>query len=258
MELPTLFRTLPNLPGLGHATSERTGGVSVGPFESLNISLGVGDQPEAVLENRRRLSSALGRPLEQWVLAEQVHGARVQVVGAADAGQGSTRQEDRIPRCDALITTSDQVTLVVLTADCVPLVMYDPVRHAVAVAHAGWRGTRAGIAAACVTSLAREFGCRAANLHVGLGPSIGPEDYEVGTQVAAQFDAAVVHGTYLDLWTANRRQLTEAGVRDKNIATAGISTYAYEERFFSHRRQTQRSPQTQSGIFATAAWLTNR
>lgn len=256
--------SLTALPGLGHASSERGGGTSQGPYESLNLSFGVGDAPAAVVENRRRFTAALGVHLGRCVLAEQVHGATVSVVRSADLGRGSMSQEDRMPACDALVTDVRDAVLVVLSADCVPIVLFDPVRQVAGVAHAGWRGTLAGVVSATVGTLASAYGCDPRDVHVGIGPSIGPNDYEIG-EAAEHFrplpyaaDVLIERDghTYLDLWTANRRQLLDAGIAAEHIEVAGVSTYAHENRFFSHRRQTQRSPGSKSGIFGTAAWLT--
>jgi len=255
---------LTRLAGLAHATAERSGGVSQGPYESLNLSFGVGDDPAAVLENRRRFAAALGVHLERAVVAEQVHGARVGVVRSADVGRGSTSQDSRIPGCDALVTDVRDAVLVVLSADCVPLVLFDPVAAAVGVAHAGWRGTLAGVAGATVGTMVSAYSCDPRNIHVGIGPSIGPNDYEIG-EVAEHFRGLPYASdilserdghTYLDLWTANRRQLLAAGILAAHIEVAELSTYAHRARFFSHRRQTQAQPGSKSGIFGTAAWLT--
>lgn len=255
----TLFR-LPHfaeLPGLGHATSERTGGVSVGPFSSLNLSFGVSDEPSAVLENRRRLASALGVPLERWVLGEQVHGVRVSVVGTADAGRGSTRNAERVAQSDGLVTREPGLALVILTADCVPVLLFDPVRRAIGAAHAGWRGTVAGVASATVRAMQENFGSTPADLRVALGPSIAQADYEVGPEVAEQFETRFLDSRgRLDVAGANAAQLVAAGVRAEHVERAQVSTFAAPERFFSYRRQTKEQPGTHSGIFATAVWLT--
>src|SRR6202050_265769 len=134
--------------GADAAFTARAGGVSSGPYATLNLSLTVGDDPECVLENRRRLAAAVGARQADFVFARQVHGAGVRVVGDADRGSGSYTLDDAIPDVDALVTSTPGVVLAILTADCVPIVMHDPVAGVLACVHAGWRGTVARVPAA--------------------------------------------------------------------------------------------------------------
>jgi polyphenol oxidase len=136
--------------GVDVLVTTRRGGISAGPYASLNLSFNVGDEPAAVLENRRRAAAALGARLDDVVVAEQVHGAVAAVVGAADRGRGARPDAAAVPGADALVTADPGTTLAVLAADCVPVVLYDPVAHVLACAHAGWRGTVAAAAAAAV------------------------------------------------------------------------------------------------------------
>jgi len=145
----------------------------------------------------------------------------------------------------------------VLSADCVPVVLFDPLLRAVGVAHAGWRGTVAGVTSATVRTMHETFGSKPSNLQVALGPSIAQADYEVGPEVAAQFDAAFIDRRgHLDVAGANVAQLISSGVPSEQIERAEVSTFALQDRFFSHRRQSQEQPGSRSGIFATAIWLT--
>ncbi|MCL6444778.1 MAG: polyphenol oxidase family protein, partial [Alicyclobacillus sp.] len=121
--------------------SFRTHGVSEGPFASLNVGYHVPDQPDAVTENRRRIARELGGDLEDWVVAEQVHGTHVAVVHQAHRGQGATPALSPVPGVDALVTQEPGLTLVVMSADCVPMLFFDPVQRAIGVAHSGWKGT---------------------------------------------------------------------------------------------------------------------
>jgi hypothetical protein len=211
------------------------GGVSAGPYATLNLSFSVGDDPAAVLGNRQRVARALGTGLGEFVFARQVHGGRAQVVSAADRGRGTLGVEDAIADADALVTREPGTVLAILVGDCVPIVLYDPVAQVLAGVHAGWRGTVAGVTQAAVTAMV-SLGARPADIRAGIGPAIAPDRYQVGGDVR---DAVVAglgdeaagvlrpDGTgrwLLDLWSANRKMLTRAGVPDDQIYLAAIPT----------------------------------
>ena len=139
--------------GADAVVTARTGGVSAGPYATLNLSLSVGDDPALVLQNRRRLARALSADLDDFVFARQVHGSGVRIVGEAERGSGAFSLGDAIPDADALVTRSPGVLLAILTADCVPIVLHDPVAGVLACVHAGWRGTVAGITAATLAAM---------------------------------------------------------------------------------------------------------
>jgi YfiH family protein len=231
--------------GIDAAVTGRAGGVSAGPYESLNLSLTVGDDPANVLENRRRLAAGFGAGLGDFVFARQVHGAGVAVVGDADAGRGAVSQDDAIPDTDALVTTSSGVVLVILTADCVPIVLHDPVAGVLACVHAGWRGTVARIGAAAVTTM-EKLGASPGDMLAGLGPAIDPARYQVGSDVHQAITVAFGAGEFirpdpdaagrwlLDLRAANRHVLREAGLRERNILVTGTPT---GREFFSDRAE---------------------
>ena len=220
----------------------RAGGVSAGPYESLNMSLAVGDEPRAVLENRRRVAAALGADLADFVFSRQVHGAGVRVVTAADRSSGAFALDGSVPEADVLVTADPAVVLAILAADCVPVVLHDPAAGVLACVHAGWRGTVARACAAAVAAMIR-LGARPAGIVAGIGPAIGADRYQVGPEVAAaveaEFGAADVirpDGTghwLLGLAAANRLVLREAGLPDGNIHTAARTTG--DGLFFSDR-----------------------
>ena len=223
-------------PSIAHGVSTRAGGVSVGPYASLNLGASVGDEPDAVSENRARLARALGFAGEQMVTTPQVHGATVLVVDESNADRAFEI------RADALLTTRPGFLLMQRFADCVPLLFWHPAARAVAVAHAGWRGTVLGVAGATVAALSEHAGAAPAGLRAAIGPAIGPCCYEVGEDVVEQFpgaDGAVRTGAggrpHLDLWELNRRQLVAAGLRPEQVEVAGICTRCHAETFFSHR-----------------------
>ena len=168
--------------GADAAVTARSGGVSSGPYATLNLSLSVGDDPGCVLENRRRLAACFGASPEDFVFARQVHGAGVRVVGAADRGSGALCLDDAIADADALVTATPGVVLAILTADCVPIVLHDPVAGVLACVHAGWRGTAAGVSAAALAAM-QALGSRPSDVIAGIGPAIAAARYQVGADV---------------------------------------------------------------------------
>ncbi len=224
----------------------RRGGVSTGSYASLNLGLHVGDADGDALENRRRVAAALGADPGDFVFCNQAHGNEVTIVTLSDRGRGARSLEDAIARTDALVTREPGVVLTVMVADCVPIVLYDPVAHVLGCVHAGWRGTVARVSEAAVTTM-RSLGARPENLIAALGPAIPPDRYQVGDDVAeaaerglgersSQVIRADGTGRYLfDLWAANRLVLRDAGVPDERITVAAIPTGAPDELFFSDR-----------------------
>lgn len=233
------------VPGRVRAlTTLRTGGVSGGPFASLNLGARVGDDPGAVAANRQRLANAAGLPAEP-VWLRQIHGVRV--VRAGDPVAEDTE-------ADAAFTDRPGVVCAVLTADCLPVFLARTDGSAVAVAHAGWRGLAAGVIESTVAALDPEQGPLAA----WLGPAIGPDAFEVGPEVREAFvvrhpeDESAFragHGDrYLaDLYALARARLGRAGVTE--VSGGGRCTYTDEPAFFSHRRDGL------SGRMASLIWM---
>jgi YfiH family protein len=241
--------TWPVFDGLGADVliTTRQGGVSAGEYATLNLSFSVGDDPAAVLENRRRAAAAVGAEPTDVVYARQVHGGRAQVVTAADRGRGAQALSDAIENADALVTTDPGTTLAIQVADCVPIVLLDPVARVLACVHAGWRGTVARIGAAALDTMT-DLGARPADVRAGIGPAIAPDRYQVGDEVAGEVRrglGSAVAGEVLrpdgpgkwllDLWAANRRVLTDAGVPAGHVLMAGVPTGPEPGMFFSHR-----------------------
>jgi polyphenol oxidase len=221
--------------GADAAVTARSGGVSSGPYATLNLSLSVGDEPARVLENRRRLAAALGASTGDFVFARQVHGTGVRIVGAADRGSGTVTLDDALEDTDALVTASPGVVLAILTADCVPIVLHDPVARVLACVHAGWRGTVARVCDAAVAAMT-SLGSRPHDVIAGLGPAAAPARYQVGADVrqavtqafgpdAAGFirpDPGTTGRWLLDLWAANRHVLRESGLPASKIHVTDI------------------------------------
>lgn len=227
------YLAFPNL-SVPHGFSTRVGGVSQGPYRGLNIGQTSADVPRRVHENRVRLARELGVPLVR--ILNMVHGTQVVRV---DAHQPPVRTGD------ACITDQPGVSMMITTADCVPIFFHDPVRGAVGLAHAGWRGTVEGVARTTVEAMVSEFGCRPADLRVAVGPAIGPCCFEVDADVAEPFRQVFpgkdlvqerVNKFTVDLWRANERVLRVAGVREENILVSRVCTSCREDLFFSFRR----------------------
>ena len=250
--IPTYHFESLSAEGLIHAVFTRLGGVSLAPYDSLNVGGTVGDDRSAVDENHARIYAHLGISAAQVTSPRQVHSNRVVVVTGAHAGA-------TIADSDGLVTITPGVALLLRFADCQPVLLYDPTHHALALVHAGWRGVAQGIARRAVETMVQAFGTRPADLLAGLGPAIGPCCYTVGDKVAAAMGyvlpdwsgalAALGEDQWsLDLSAANAQQLSAEGVRQ--IETAGICTACNQHEFFSHRAGNGRT-----GRFAVAACL---
>ena len=226
--------------------STRLFGVSEGIYASMNLGQNRGDEPDRVRENYRRMCDAIGLPTKRLVLSKQVHLCHVQKVTAADAGNGFF-SENRFEDADALMTDERNVPLVIFTSDCVPVFLYDPEHKAIALVHAGWRGTVGGICRNTVEAMNREYGTDPGKVLAAIGPSICRKCFEIGPEVAEQFDVAFAGACdevlrkgsgdrfYADLWRANEIMLLSAGVRKENITVSGLCTMCRPELFFSHR-----------------------
>jgi len=234
-EIAVLVPTELERAGVLAAFTERSGGASDRPFEGLNLGLGSGDDLETVRANRRTLIEALGIP--PFATVRQVHGARVVRAGPGRRGAGFHHWDQALGRADAITTAAREVPIAVLTADCVPVVLADARR--VAVAHAGWRGTAAGVLAAALATFPHPRSVLAA-----VGPAIGPDHYEVGPEVVESVRAVdpdgpvLVPGTrgrpHLDLGATIERVLRAAGVG--SVERLEVCTACEPARFYSFRR----------------------
>ena len=230
-------------PSIAHGVSTRAGGVSVGPYASLNLGASVGDHPDAVSENRARLARALGFTGEQMVTTPQVHGATVLVVDESNADRALEI------RADALLTTRPGFLLMQRFADCVPLLFWHPTARAVAVAHAGWRGTALGVAGTTVAALREHAGAAPVGLRAAIGPAIGRCCYEVGADVAETVALATPDPpatltewqpdgkARIDITAANVAQLQATGLHPAHIIAADVCTACRTDLFYSHRRE---------------------
>ncbi len=230
--------------GVAQAVFTRCGGVSDSPFSSLNTGGTVGDDPEAVAENRLRCFTALGRDITSMHDVWQVHSNDV-VYANAPRLAGQPHQ-----RADILLTDQPAVTLFMRFADCVPIFLVDPVRHVTGMVHAGWVGSVNRIPAAAVQAMTRQYGCRPGDILAAIGPSIGVEHYPVGEEVidrvkqsfgeeSGELLVKYADGVHFDLWKANQFTLESEGVGQ--IEQAGICTACHLEDWFSHRGEAGRT-----------------
>ncbi len=172
---------------LTHGVTYRYGGISEGSFDSFNMGLHVGDAPEMVEENRKRLAQVLGVDSHRLTCGEQVHGVGVTRVTQELVGRGAFSWDDSIPDSDAIHTNLVNVPLLLLVADCVPVLIYDAVHHAVAVVHAGWRGAIAHIVERTMDSMHDAYGTLPSDCYLFIGPSIGADSFEVSEEIGEQF-----------------------------------------------------------------------
>lgn len=231
-----------NIP-VPHCFTTRYGGVSGGYLESLNIGTSRGDSHENVVKNYRILGDALGFSPEDTVFTRQTHTDIVRVVGADDRGTGLFRPP--FDPCDALVTCDPGVALVVFTADCTPVLLYDPVTGAVGAAHAGWRGTAADIAGKTVQAMVDNFGTRPEDIRAAIGPNIAQCCFETDRDVPDAMTAALGEAAlpyiqkagnkyHVDLKQINAQFLRRRGVTDIQISED--CTACQCQRFWSHRR----------------------
>lgn len=242
------FGSFPLLTDAGfiNACSCRLHGESAIVADTLNLALHVGDEEKLVLANRRRFAAAIGVQAERFTTCAQVHGSEVVVVDESIVGAGALALADTIARTDALVTQLPKVPLLLFYADCVPVLLADTKSGAVGLAHAGWRGTVAGIVQKTVQQMQESFGSRPQDLLAAIAPSIGQCCYEVDDFVrdkAVGYEAffapvAGKPGKYmLDLWGYNKCELLQAGVSEQNIAIAGVCTAHNHELFCSYRAE---------------------
>lgn len=231
------FYTFDHLTACGEITHFVSSGTK-------DISFSGSEEPARVVANRRELGENAGFTLDRLVVGNQVHGAEITVVTGKDAGRGAYDNASRLPATDALVTAEANLCLMVLTADCVPVLLYDRECHAIAAIHAGWRGTAAGIVGKTVNLLQERYGSDPRNILAGIAPAIGKCCFEVGEEVAKVFQARYARqveegklpGKYrVDLSGINTLQLLEAGLKAEHIEQAGICTLCHPTDFFSYR-----------------------
>ena len=239
------FPVLDVAENVRHLFSTRKGGVSRGIYESMNLSFHRGDDAGNVLENFRRIAALFDSTPDKIVCAKQTHTTNIRRVTKEDAGKGVTKEPD-YEEIDGLVTDEPGLILSTSFADCVPLYFVDTVKGAIGLAHSGWRGTVNRMGARMIEEMKRQFGSDPGDLLVAVGPSICVDCYEVGEDVAEEFQKAFpdtevlqkgkLEGKYqLDLWKANEQLLLEAGIREEHLEITDLCTCCNPELLFSHR-----------------------
>ena len=252
------FPKLAGFSGLVHGIFTRENGKSKGPYKSLNVGFGVGDDERTVLENRKIISRRINA--KDLVFLNQVHGKRIaifekehdayQMVGAdnylqkeysgnfEDHSDNLRFDSERRLEADAMITNISQKFLVIQTADCQSVLIYDPIQHVAANVHCGWRGSINDIIGHTVTVMEQRFGCRAQDLIAGIGPSLGPccaEFVHYKKEIPETFWQYKHKTNHFDFWSISRDQLCEKGVLAENVDVSRMCTKCETDRFFSFR-----------------------
>jgi polyphenol oxidase len=254
------FQNLSNYSNIEHFISGRKGGYSTGPFAALNTGFHVGDNEEQVLLNRVQLAKALGCDINNFIVANQTHSSNIFIASANSKGKGSRNSTTAIADTDALISNVPGAYICVQMADCVPVLLYDPIKNVVGAVHAGWKGTIGNISEKTVNLMRDTFNCKTEDVIAGIGPCNGPCCYEVGEDVRLQViknfqqpDKVVLDtkkpGKYIfDQRQANKIQLLEAGIKEENIEIADICTQCHSDEFFSSRAMNGKTGRFMAGI----------
>lgn len=215
--------------------------------EYNNLALHCTKDKNAVLSNRKRLAEKLHVPMSQFVFANQTHSDHIVKITKEDAGKGAFDTSDAIADCDALYTRESNLLIGVFTADCVPILLYDPIEKLIGAIHSGWMGTTKQITAKTLDRLIQEEGCKPQNIHAFIGASIAYYSFEVGMEVVDQikklpFDCSAYitykenNKAFVDNQGLNYQMLINAGVLKEHITIDKNDTFAENESFFSYRR----------------------
>jgi YfiH family protein len=229
-----LFKPYGNL--IAHAVFTRHGGVSSAPFDTLNVSYRVGDLPRRVEANRARCARALGLPLAAITAADLVHGADVGIV-ERDPAESMPDGSRCILAVDSLISARAGDGLLITAADCLQVMLLDPITPAIGLVHAGWRGLARGAIGAAVAAMAGTYRSRASAMLAAIGPGLGPccaEFTDPNRELPSSF-GAYIRGRHVDLWAAAVDQLVCAGLPPEHVEQLAVCTRCGHDRFFSHR-----------------------
>ena len=247
-------------------STTRQGGVSVGAYASCNVNLYCGDDVQHVQQNRELLCQFLGLPFSHLLMPHQTHHDKICKIDESFFSLSQSEREQRLEGIDALMTDLPDVCVSVSTADCIPVLLYDDVHHAVAAVHAGWRGTVSSIVRKTVERMKEVYHTDVNDVKAVIGPGISLDAFEVGDEVYDAFQSAgfpmlQIAKRYvlseektkwhIDLWEANRWELLQSGVPFLHIHLSGICTYSHNDRFFSARRAGIHSGRILNGIMWT-------
>ena len=253
------FDLLSKYKSLFHFSTTKNGGVSSGNYESFNLSFNSGDEEENVSENRRRLREILAISEESVFIPYQTHGDKIIIIDSEVNNKSDEEKAKLFYGVDALITHQRNICIAVSTADCVPVLIFDPVKEVIASIHAGWRGTVNKIVLKTISVMQEKYACIPSDLIAAIGPSISQKYFEVGDEVVESFRNAgfslkeigsinsATQKMHIDLWEANKILLIEEGILLEKIEISGLCTYSNPDMFFSARRQTIRSGRMLTG-----------
>ncbi|HBG56899.1 peptidoglycan editing factor PgeF [Proteiniphilum sp. UBA1028] len=245
-----------------HFSTTRTGGVSNGTYASFNMGNFSDDNPLNIYENRQILSRMFYMSMDQFIIPHQTHGTRVLPIDDSFFALDHAASIETMYGVDATISQKRGVFLCATTADCIPIILYDKQREAIAAIHAGWKGTVGRIVEKTIEEMRRHYSSSPADIVAGIGPGISMTHYEVGDEVVDAFiregfdlsDKEVAFRKnpasrwHIDLKEINKRELLRLGVFGKNIEKSDLCTFEREELFFSARRQTEHSGRMLTGI----------
>ncbi|OFX27633.1 MAG: hypothetical protein A2041_10270 [Bacteroidetes bacterium GWA2_31_9b] len=245
-----LFENLLSYNSINHFTSTRLGGISTDHLSGLNLGYTVNDNPENVNYNLELLANATSIPQTDMIFPKQTNGIHIGIVKSVN---------DIFPDTDSLITNIPGICIGIRTADCVPVLLYDPVQKVIAAVHSGWKGTVEKISKSTIKRMTEEFGTDPKNLIAGIGPSISPDVYEIGTDVIELVKNSFGENHVLkyietsnkalfNLWEANKQVLIESGVPLNQIEIAEMCTYSQPELFYSARRDKGKTGRLATGI----------
>ncbi len=229
------FPSLSRRDGVVHAVFTRKGGVSPPPFDSLNVSFGVGDADENILANRRIMAECLDHDAIAFV--DQVHGDHAAVFKKADGRPPEAAASEK-QNADAMVTDIPGLMLAIQTADCQAVLLYDPVKRVVANIHSGWRSSIQNIIGRTVRTMEEAFGSRPADMIAGVGPSLGPccaEFIHYKKEIPEAYWPYKDENHHFDFWAVSRRQLVDAGVSEAHVHIGGLCTKCNASDFFSYR-----------------------
>lgn len=255
------FHHLEKCYNLGYFITTRKSGLSEGVFSSLNTGYQDEDPSENVLGNRKLLADSFNISFDSLVFARQTHGNNIKIINNTDKGKGLYSKENAVPDTDGFIVTEPGICPVIMTADCVPVIIFDPVSNVAGVFHAGWRGSLKLIARKGLVQLKKLYGTNPADVLISIGPSIGPCCYEVGSDVTEEVKKVfpdnvndLLHDKgkikpHFDLWMANKLQLLQEGVREENIIICNTCTYHHPELFYSSRFTGGKTGRMCAGVF---------
>ncbi|MEG1685826.1 MAG: peptidoglycan editing factor PgeF [Bacteroides sp.] len=254
------YQLLSRYSNISHFVTTREGGCSGGNYASFSCSPFSGDEQANVARNQEILCSLLPQKPEFLLIPFQTHGTKIAVINTDYIYSSTEQQKNMLNGVDALITNEQGCCLCISTADCIPVLLYDPCRKVVAAVHAGWRGTVAGIVSKTLELMRERFQIETSDVIACIGPGISAASFEVGEEVYETFkkegfameQISFLHPQtnkwHIDLWEANRLQLIQSGVQANHIEQSGICTYVNYEQFFSARRLGIRSGRILSGI----------